>query len=88
MNAPLAEVRILDELLDPLRACLSADVAKRLLQLRATPEAQAKLDLFAGKNSEGTLTPDEHVEYDALVRAGSLIAVLQSKARSVVESQV
>lgn len=78
-----AERDALDRLLDPVRDCLTPDVAARLAALRADAATQAKIDDFASRNQAGTLTPDERAEYDALVRAGNFIAVLQAKARTV-----
>lgn len=75
---------VLDRMLDPVRDCLTPEVAKRILALRTDPATQAKLDEYAEKNSEGRITPAELDEYDALVLAGNMIAVLQAKARAVV----
>ena len=75
---------VLDRLLDPVRDCLTPEVARRILALRADPVTQAKLDEYAEKNAAGTITPAELDEYDAMVLAGNLIAVLQAKARAVV----
>jgi hypothetical protein len=77
-----AELHTLDRLLDPVRDCLTPEVAARLVGLRADETVQAKLDALAERNAEGTLTPDERTEYEALVSAGNLIAVLQAKARA------
>jgi len=85
MSALTTELRTLDQLLDPVRACLTPEVATRIAALRADPTTQAELDLLAEKNAEGQLTPEERAKYEALVRAGNLIAVLQAKARSVLD---
>ncbi|MDB5308979.1 MAG: hypothetical protein JWO38_3181 [Gemmataceae bacterium] len=77
------ELKILDRLLDPIRDCLTVEVAARLVGLRADEATQSLLDQLAEKNAEGTITPDERAEYESLVTAGNLIAVLQAKARSV-----
>lgn len=82
MNATL-ERSALSRLLDPLRDCLTPEVAAKIAALRADAETQAKLDTFAEKNREGTITPDELDEYDALVSAGTMIAILQAHARAV-----
>jgi hypothetical protein len=84
MEALTAEVNALDQLLEPVRDCLTAEVATRLLELRASPEILAKLDLFAEKHAEGQISLEELAEYEAFIRAGNLIAVLQAKARSLV----
>ena len=72
-----------DRLLDPVRDCLTPEVAARIAALRADAAAQARLDDLADRNRDGTIGPDELAEYDALVRAAGLIAVLQAKARTV-----
>ena len=78
-----AEWTALDRILDPVRDCLTPEVARRIAGLRADADTQAKLDRLAEKNAEGTITPDERAEYEALVAAVNLIAVLQAKARAV-----
>lgn len=85
MNATL-ERSTLSRLLDPILDCLTPEVAAKIAALRADAETQAKLDAFAAKNREGTITPDELSEYDALVSAGNLIAILQAQARSVLKA--
>jgi hypothetical protein len=75
---------IVDELLDPVGNCLTLEVAHRIAGLRATPQVQEKLDAFADKSSEGTLTAEERLEYEASLRAINFISVLQLKARSMI----
>jgi hypothetical protein len=58
-----------------------------LANLRADAATQARLDDFASRNTSGQLTPAERAEYEVLVAAGNLIAVLQAKARSVLRDQ-
>lgn len=81
MNTTL-ERQTLDRLLDPVRDCLTPDVAAKIAALRADAATQGRLDDLAEKNREGQITPDELAEYDALVRAGTMIAILQAKART------
>ena len=81
----IAELETLDRLLDPVRDCLTVDVAERIVHLRADDAAQGRLDDLAVKNAEGTITPDERAEYEALVSVGNLIAVLQAKARTALD---
>jgi hypothetical protein len=75
--------QVLDRLLDPIRAVLTPQVAEGLANLRADPATQARLDELASRNTCGQLTPAERDEYEALVAAGNVIAVLQAKARAV-----
>ena len=75
---------VLDQVLDPIRECLTPHVARRIAALRATPEIQNRLDEFADRSSEGTLTPDERAEYESWVRAMNFLGALQAKARRVI----
>ena len=73
---------LLDRILDPVSRCLTPDVARRILALRADAIAQARVDALACKSNEGTLAADERAEYEAYVAAAGLIAILQAKARA------
>src|SRR4029077_5182401 len=61
--------QILDRLLDPVAECLTPDVARALVNLRARPEDQARIDELAARRSEGELTPAEQAEYRDIVEA-------------------
>ena len=63
------------------------EAAKKLLGLRASPEAQRRMDELARKCNEGELTAEERAEYETYVTAGTLIAILQSKARQLLSKQ-
>lgn len=80
-----AQAAIIDELLDPITRCLTPEAAKRISELRASPVAQAKIEELAAKSSAGTLSEVERAEYDACVATGNFIAILQSKARKIVQ---
>ncbi len=73
----------LSRLLDPLAECFSPDVARKVAELQADPDVQARIDVLAAKANEGQLTPVEEAEYDAYIRAMDVLAVLQKKARQV-----
>jgi hypothetical protein len=73
----------LDRLLNPISECLTKEVAAKISGVRADPVVQEQLDLLAEKNAEGRLTDDERAQYELLIPAGNLIAVLQAKARVV-----
>ena len=75
---------VVNELLDPVGNCLTQEFAQRLAGLRATPKVQEKLDAIADKSSEGTLTAEERLEYEASLRAINFISVLQLKARALI----
>ena len=72
---------VLDRLLEPISRCLTRDSAKALVELRADPDAQARVDDLAGKCNEGILSTAERQEYETYVHASNLVAILQAKAR-------
>ena len=79
-----AELPHLIELLHPLQDCLTPEVARRIVALRADANVQSRLENLAARNSEGTITPEERSNYESLVSASNLIAVLQAQARAAI----
>jgi hypothetical protein len=77
---------ILDRLLDPIGEALTPEVARKLVALRAAPDVQQRIEYLADRCTEGMLTPEERDEYEALVTAGELIAILQAKASAVLSA--
>ncbi|MDB5388438.1 MAG: hypothetical protein JWM11_4084 [Planctomycetaceae bacterium] len=75
---------VLDDLFDSVSRCLTPEVAGRIVNLRASPQVQQKLDELAEKSTEGTLSDSERSEYETYVRAINFIGILQAKARSVI----
>ncbi len=71
----------LDKMLEPVSRCFTPEVADRLVHIEPDPDLQARIDLLADKCTEGDLTEGERAEYEAYVRAGNLISILQAKAR-------
>jgi hypothetical protein len=71
----------LNRMFEPVSRCLTIEVADRLVRLQADPQVQTRMDVLAGKCTEGELTEEEQREYETYVRAGNLIALLQAKAR-------
>jgi hypothetical protein len=61
--------------------CLDRQSAEALLRLRADREMQGRIEELADKCTEGRLTSEERDEYEALIRVGNFVAVLQAKAR-------
>jgi hypothetical protein len=75
----------LTDLLDPLGDCMTPEVARKVVQLRASADANSRMQFLAGKSTAGTLTDAEREEYDACVSAGTFIAILQAKARRMLD---
>lgn len=74
----------LTDLLDPLGECMTPEVARKVIQLRASADANERMQLLADKSAAGMLSADEREEYEACVSAGTFIAILQAKARSII----
>lgn len=71
----------LDKMLEPVSQCFTPEVADRLVHIQPDPDLQRRIDLLADKCTEGDLTDEERSEYEAYVRTGNLISILQAKAR-------
>ena len=78
---PKRQSVVLDQLLDPVGHCLTPRSARALLEIQADPDLQEYIERLAQKSTVGQLTAEEQSEYSALVAAGSVIAILKSKAR-------
>ncbi len=74
---------VLDRLVGPLGECLTPESARRVLDLKADPKQQARVDHLAERCQQGLLTPDERVEYGDYVTYGTFVAILKSKARQL-----
>lgn len=77
------EANFLTRLLAPIGECMTREMAKRVADLRADPDVQARVDELADKCTEGELTATERAEYDSYVHAIRVIGVLQAQARSI-----
>ncbi|HTU25657.1 MAG TPA: hypothetical protein VMF30_09685 [Pirellulales bacterium] len=68
--------------MSPVVECFSAEVAAKLVNLRADAATQDRIDYLAEQANEGLLSGDEREEYAGYLAAIDVIAVLQAKARS------
>jgi hypothetical protein len=73
----------LDQLISSLVDCLTPQSARRIVSLKADPKFQAHVDDLATRHREGRLTPEELMEYDAIVSFDNFVAILKSKARQL-----
>ena len=84
----MADVVLLDELLDPLARCLDAESAKRVAEFRVSPAVQEKVDSLAERANEGLLTDVERADYEGLINAADFVAILKLKARRNLETNI
>ena len=81
MDTSAAGVSLLERLLEPLSRCIRGEGERALLNLRADPTLQSRIDELARRCDEGLLSDAERDEYHTYVRFGNFIAILQAKAR-------
>jgi hypothetical protein len=81
----MATATLLDRIFDPIEDALTPESARRLVAWRADEATQQRLDELADKCNEGELTEAEREEYETYVRAIDFIAILQAKARLVLQ---
>ncbi len=74
---------MIERLLAPVSESLNAEAARKLVRLKADRPTQARVDALAVKANEGELSAAERSEYERLVTAGNLIAILQAQARLI-----
>jgi len=76
---------LLDELFDPLGRCLTPEVAKQVVRLRASPGLDARIQELGRKCAEGRLTPEEQADYETIAHFIKFLSVFPSKARTVLK---
>jgi hypothetical protein len=80
VNTPDA-LPTIDALLDPVARCFTPNTARSLVSLRPDPAVPRHMEELGRKAAEGSLTPAERQEYQALIEVGDVISILQLKAR-------
>ncbi len=74
----------IDRVLDPVAACLTPEVAQRVVDVRLDETTLARLEELRGKANEGQLTASERAEYEEFVEAQDLLALIKDKARAII----
>jgi len=82
---PNTEAAILARLMQA-RDGMTPDVAKYLLSIDFDPEDTKRMNVLAERSREGNLTVEEVAELDSYLHLGSLLSIVQSKARSLLKS--
>jgi hypothetical protein len=72
---------VLDHVLGPLSDSLSAQEVERLSSIPADASMEARMDELAAKANEGSLSPEEHSEYQLYIETSEFVATLLAKAR-------
>ena len=74
-------VGILEVSLEPVTRSLNAAAVEKLVSLRASDELQERMDELACRCNEGLASGEELAEYDVMIAAANVIAILQAEAR-------
>jgi len=67
----------------PLLQIVLRDKAETVVNFRADPTLQSRIEELAIKSTEGELSATERAEYEGYVRANKFIAILQRQARQL-----
>src|SRR5262245_48506334 len=82
----LSELTIFGRLLENGRETLTPDLARYVLGLDFSDEDRARMRELAKKAQAGKLTAAEMRQVDSYGKAGSLLGILQSRARRALKS--
>lgn len=83
---PNTEAAILARLIQA-KDSMSRDVAEYLLSIDFESKDLERMNLLAERAREGQMTAEETVELDSYLHVGSLVSIMQSKARRFLKSQ-
>ena len=78
---PNSEAAILARIIQADERQLTPEAARYLLSMKLPPEDEDRVNQLSAKAREGSLTEAETQELDSHLHIGSLLAVMQSKAR-------
>lgn len=76
-----------DQIMVSLGECLTPEVAHRILEIQLDAGSQSRIDDLARKANQGTLTSVERKQYESIVEAIDLLAILQAEARDALSRQ-
>jgi hypothetical protein len=77
---------ILARVIEADQSEMTPDVARYLLSMRLPRADSDRLDELSAKARAGTLTDQEAAELDSYLHIGSLLAVMQSRARRLLKN--
>ena len=78
---PENEVSILPRVLDNNNGPIPQEFARYLLELEFSERDQARMHELASRNQNDALSPTEKEELHAFAKVGTMLSILQSKAR-------
>ena len=85
-SSTITESDILADVIAPGQGDLTVEVAESVLGWKFTRKAATRMNQLADRNNKGTITAQERQELEKYLRVGSLINILQAKARLSLKS--
>lgn len=86
-DAPtITESDILADVMSADQGDLSPEAAQSVLGWKFTERAASRMTELADRNNKGTITAAERQELEKYLRVGSLVNILQAKARLSLQS--
>jgi hypothetical protein len=64
---------------------MTREIARHIVQLGFSEGEQSRMKELAARNRAGALTPEEQAEFDNFCRVGSMLSILQSRARRLLK---
>jgi hypothetical protein len=71
---------------DPILRFFTVEQAREIVNYKGDAKLRRRIDELACKSNEGELTDAERAEYEGYVRANKFIALLQAKARKLLDA--
>ena len=68
-------------MMSSLASCLDGPSLQQVVDLRAPPDAEERIEWLAERANEGELTPEEASEYESFIRFSNFVGILQAEAR-------
>ncbi|MFO7906265.1 MAG: hypothetical protein R6U98_26645 [Pirellulaceae bacterium] len=75
-----------DRATDPVLKTLSREQVMQIVDFHADEQLQQRIEVLARKANEGELADEERAEYEGYAHANKFIAVLQAKARRMMDA--
>lgn len=85
--AATPDTQAFDRAVRPILQIALAGKAEAVLNLKADPALQARIEELANRSTEGHLTEPERSEYEGYVRANKFVAILRRQARQMVATE-
>ena len=80
-NPTITESEILADVIAPDAGDLTPEVARSVLKWKFTDRAVERMNELADRNNKGIITAGERQDLEKYLRVGSLINLVQAKAR-------